>query len=95
MSLSILLQQCPVCLVRRISMVCETGGKWLYNCYSLSAASRICSKQHVAFLYSSHLAFSLCVLLASRWCIHTVVLTQPELGRNSILFYQIRFSYNR
>ena len=30
---------------------------------------------------SSHLAFSPCISLASMWCIHTVVLTQPQHGR--------------
>ena len=34
-------------------------------------------------------SFSPSVLLASRWCIHTVVLTQPKLGRNPVLFYQL------
>ena len=37
------------------------------------ALFRICSKQFVVFLYSFHLAFSQCVLNASRWCIHTIV----------------------
>ena len=32
--------------------------------------------------------FSMC-LFVSMWCIHTVVLTLPLLGRNPILFYQI------
>ena len=27
-------------------------------------------------------------MLFIRWCIHTVVLTEPKVGRNSILFYQ-------
>ena len=36
----------------------------------LGIASRICSKQYTAFLCSSHLAFSPCILLESRWCIH-------------------------
>ena len=35
-------------------------------------------KQHVEFLYSFHLAFSTCILLTSMWCIHRVVLTQPQ-----------------
>ena len=41
-----------------------------------TVASRIYSKQHVAFLFSSYLAFYQCVSLASRWCIHSVVLTE-------------------
>ena len=38
----------------------------------------ICSKEHVAFLCSSDLTFSQSVLLESRWCNDTVVLTQPH-----------------
>ena len=48
---------------------------------------RICSKQQVAFLRGSHLAFSLYVSLASIRCIYTVVLIQPQLGRNPVLFF--------
>ena len=33
--------------------------------------------------------FSLCILLASMWCIHTVVWTQLQFGRNPVLFYRI------
>ena len=33
----------------------------------------------------SCVAFSQCVLLASMWCIHTIVLTQPQLGRNHLI----------
>ena len=36
---------------------------------------RICSKQLIEFLCSCHVAFSLCILLASMWCIPIVVLT--------------------
>ena len=48
------------------------------------AASMI-SPEHLAFLSSSHLAFFLCVLLESSWCILTLVLTRLQLGRNFIL----------
>ena len=51
-------------------------------------ASEICSKQHAAFLCSSYLDFLPCVSLTSNSCIQPVVLTQPQLGRNSILFCQ-------
>ena len=46
------------------------------------------SKQHVTFSSNSHLIFSPDISLASRWCICTVVLIQPQLGRNVVLFYQ-------
>ena len=32
MSLSLLLQQCPACLVRQTWIVFVTGGKWPYSC---------------------------------------------------------------
>ena len=44
------------------------------------AFSGICLKRHVAFLCSSHLAFSRSVLQESRWCNHRVVLTRLRLG---------------
>ena len=48
-------------------------------------ASRISSRESVLFLFTFPLAFSLCVL----WCIHIVVWTQLQLGRNTVLFYRI------
>ena len=60
MSSSLFLQQCPACLVRHISMVCETGGKWPYSCsfYSVrSVTYRIYSKPIVAFLCSFPYSF--------------------------------------
>ena len=39
--------------------------------------------------HSSHLAVSLFVLSVSKLCIHTIVLTQLQCGRNPILFYPI------
>ena len=90
MSSSLLLQQCPACLVHLTLMVFEMGGKWPYSDYCLGgAASSIYSKLHITFLCSSHQAFSLCILLASMWCIYTVVFTQPQLQRNPLLFYHI------
>ena len=74
--------------------------RWEESCRTaailLSVTSMISSKQRVALLCSSHLAFSAHVSLASMWCIYTVVLIQPQLGRNPVLFYQvIRFIYDR
>ena len=48
------------------------------------ACFRICSKQHVAFLCCPHLAFSTRILLASDWCIYTVVFIQSQLRRNPV-----------
>ena len=53
----------------------------------LGVASRICSKQHLVFLWCSHLAFSP-FLLESMWCILTIILTQLQFGRNPVLSYQ-------
>ena len=36
MSLSLLLQQCPACLVHLIWMVLEMGGRWPYNCWFIA-----------------------------------------------------------
>ena len=63
------------------------GGKWPSRCL-FCIASKIYSKYLVAFLCSFYLTFSLCILLGSMWCIHTVVLIQRHLGRNPIFFYQ-------
>ena len=54
-----------------------------------SVASRIYSRQHVAFFSSPHLAFSPRILFATMWCIHRAVLTQPHFGKNPVLFYRI------
>ena len=63
------------------------GSKWLYSCCLLCTASWICSKQHTVFLYSFYLAFSLGILLKSKLCNHTVVLTSLQLGKIPVLFY--------
>ena len=53
-------------------------------------------KQHVTFLRCSHLAFSRCVLFASMWYIHTVVLTQRGINSVSFFFVEdIWFPYDR
>ena len=46
--------------------LCEMGGKWLTVAVLWWDASWISSKQYVAILGSSHLAFSSCISLASR-----------------------------
>ena len=54
MNLSLLFHQCPAYLVYLTWIVCEMRVKLPYSC----CFSRICSKQHITFLCSSHLAFS-------------------------------------
>ena len=51
-------------------------------------ASRICSKQYAVSSCSSNLTFSPGISLKSKWCNHTIVLTQLQLRRILILFYQ-------
>ena len=87
MSLSLLLQQYPACLVRIVWIVSKFGLSSQISAVSWGIASRICSILFVAFWCSSRLAFSLYVLLAFMWYIR-IVLPQPLLGRNSVLFYR-------
>ena len=54
------------------------------------AATRICWKQHAAFLFSSHQAFSLCVSFEFSRCNYTVALT-----RTQVFDRVIRFLYDR
>ena len=77
MSLSLLLQQCPVCLVRLTRMVWVICGWWPYSCFLVEC----CSGTPAAFLCSSHLVYSLVASLGSRWCSHTAVLTRQRPGR--------------
>ena len=60
---------------------------------SWDVASGICSIYLVAFLWSFSQAFYQDILSASIWCIHIVVLTQPLLGKNYVLFYRISQTY--
>ena len=62
MSSSLLLQQCPACLVHLTWIVFVIGGRWPY---SWCLAARTCSRLHAAFLCNCHLASSPAVLLAS------------------------------
>ena len=64
----------------------EAGGSTVAVLWRV--ASGICSRQHAAFLSTSHPAFSLCVLLVLTWCIHMGFWTQLQRGRNPVLFYQ-------
>ena len=65
-------------------MVCEMGSKWSYSCF---LGGCFCPKQHISFLYCSHLSYSPCFSLKSMWCIHIVTLTQPLLRRTPVWFY--------
>ena len=59
--------------------------------FFLCCFARCCPQDlftHVTFLYSSHLAFSIYGLFVSVWCIHRLISTQLQLGRNPTLFHQ-------
>ena len=57
-SSSLLLQQCPSCLVRLAWIVFVIGGRWPYSCFLWGAAARTCSILLLTFLYNCRLASS-------------------------------------
>ena len=73
MSSSLLLLQCPACLVRLIWIVFVMRGRWIYSILL------------AAFSCNCRLASSPTVLLASKWCIHTAGSTRPLLGKNCFI----------
>ena len=52
MSSSLLLQQCPVYLVRQTLIIFVMGRRWPYSCCFVGAASRTCSILLAAFVYT-------------------------------------------
>ena len=96
MNSSLLLQQCPACLVCLIWIVCKIGGSWLYNCCFLGCCLQdLFNIARSIFVQFPSRFFFLYPFSASMWCIHTVNLTQTFLERNSILFYQIGHPYDQ
>ena len=82
---SYLLDQ-PGCLTWR---VLKMGGKWPYSCcfigYSFQYLFKIaCS---IVLLYPT--SIFLCFLSAFIWFSHRLILTEPLLGRNPVLFHRI------
>ena len=86
-SSSLLLQQCPACLVRLAWIVFVMGGRWPYSWW-WGVAARTYSILLSTILCNCRLASSPAVLLASKWCIHTAVSTRPLPGRNCVSFYR-------
>ena len=82
---SLFLQRCLACLVHLTGMVFEMGGKRPYSCCYVRCSFQDLFGIARSFFCSSSIAF-FSVLSASMWCIHTVVLRQPLLGRNSVSF---------
>ena len=65
MSSSLLLQQCPACLVRLTWIVFVIGGRWPYSWCLVGVAARTCSRLLAAFLCNCRLASSPAILLES------------------------------
>ena len=65
MSSSLLLQQCPACLVRLTWIVFVIEGRWPYSWCLVGVAARTCSRLLAAFLCNCRLASSPAVLLES------------------------------
>ena len=86
MSLSLLLQQCPTCLVW---MVLEMGGRWpcssCFEGYCFQDLFNIACSIRVQILSSCFPLYAV--------CIHTVELTQPLGQEKKISFYRIRLTF--
>ena len=57
-------------------------------------AARTCSVLLATFLCNCRLASSPAVLLASKYCIHTVVSTRPLPGRKMRFILSVRFDFH-
>ena len=88
-SSSLLLQQCPACLVRLTLIVFVTvvGGRTVAVLWG--AVTRTCSILLASFSCSCRPASSPYILLVSTWCIHIAVSILPLLGRNCASFYRL------
>ena len=87
MSTPFLLQQYSVYLGCFIKLVVSDSMVTVLQ----DAISKICLKQHAAFLYSCGIFFSFS--LKSKCYRHAIVLTGLELGRIFVLFSQIRLEH--
>ena len=104
-SSSTLLQLYPAYLVRLTWTVCEMGGQWLYSYYLGRGASRVCSEQQAASLYSFHQDFFPHVSLMSTWFNGTTALpagwmfsfaaNQPFSGHLSQFSIQKQFHFKQ
>ena len=83
MSSSLLLQQCPACLVRLTWIIFLMGGRWSYSCCFV-----LCCHQDLFNIASNILVLASfrAVLLASMWCIHTAVSTHRGLEETAFHF---------
>ena len=88
MKSSLLLQQCPACLVRLTWIVFVMGADGRIVGAVWGVAARTCLILLATFLCSCRFASSPDDLLESKWCIHTAVSTRLLLGRNCVSFYR-------
>ena len=72
-----------------LGWIFEMRGKWPYSCCLVGMLLPRFVQNCIVFLFSSNLAFFPCVLLASMWCIHIVVLIQPQRGKDRSDFHII------
>ena len=79
MNWSYFLQKCPACLIHLTWMSFEIGGMWLYSCCFLGCCFQDLFKTARSILVQFASSFSVSILLASMWCIHTVVVAQPQI----------------
>ena len=86
MSLSLLLQQCPACLVCLTWIFFVMGGKWPYSWCFVGCCLQ--DLFNIAIYLCNCCLASPAVLLVSKWCIHTAISTRQLPGRNCISFYQ-------
>ena len=89
MSPSLLLQQCPTCLVHLILMVLVMESQWLYNCIFVGCCFQDLFPIGRSIFGQFLLSFS---SLLSTWCIHVVVVTRALPGKIFALFYRINYS---
>ena len=89
MSSSLLLQRSPTWLVCLTWIVFEMGDEWSYSCYFVQCYFQDLFKIACSILVLFPSSFFSKCLLISMWCIHTVVLTQLQLGRNTVLYHQL------
>ena len=88
MSSSLLLQQCPACLVRLTWILFVMGSRWPYSWCLVRCCCQDLFNIARSILAKLPSSFSPSVLLASIWGIHTAVSMRLLPGRNCVSFYR-------
>ena len=87
-SSSLLLQQCPACLVRLILIVFVMGGRWPYNCCFVGCFLQDLFNIARSILVLLPSSFFSIRFLASMQCSHIAVSIRPLLRRKCVSFYR-------